>query len=109
MNLNNKILAFTTENDAKMISCNNLMLHEFEETWEDCEFKYYRCAAHILNLAINHGMELKVSVIDKIRKFVNKIRNSTIFYDQLRSYYKEIKKGYCKPDLDVITRWNSIF
>src|SRR6185369_12082256 len=109
MNLNDKVLALTTDNDAKMISCGNLMLYEFEETCEHCDFHHYRCAAHILNLAVNHGMELRAPIIDKVRKFVNKIRNSTKFCDELRDYCKEMKKNYCKPDLDVATRWNSTF
>ena len=83
MNLNGKVLALTTDNDAKMISCGNLMLCEFEEIYESCDFCHYRCAAHILNLAINHGMELKAPIIDKVRNFVNKIRNSTKFCDEL--------------------------
>ncbi len=92
-----------------MVSCGNLMLCEFEEIYEDCDFHHYRCAAHILNLAINHGMELKAPIVDKVRNFVNRIRNSTKFCDELRNYCKEMRKNYCKPDLDIATRWNSTF
>ena len=51
MNLNGKVLALTTDNDAKMVSCGNLMLCEFEEIYEDCDFHHYRCAAHILKFS----------------------------------------------------------
>src|SRR6266511_4929301 len=54
-------------------------------------------------------MQLRVRIIDKVRTFVNKIRHSTILCDALCSYCKVIKKDYLKPDLNIATRWNSIF
>ena len=54
-------------------------------------------------------MELKAPIVDKVRNFVNRIRNSTKFCDELRNYCKEMRKNYCKPDLDIATRWNSTF
>ncbi len=54
-------------------------------------------------------MQLRVRIIDKVRIFVNKICYFTVLCDTLRSYCKVIKKDYLKPDLDVATRWNSIF
>ncbi|CAJ0625946.1 1858_t:CDS:2 [Entrophospora sp. SA101] len=65
MNLNDKALVLTTNNDAKMIRCGNLMLYKLEETCEHCDFHHYRCAVHILNLAVNHGMVLRAPIIDK--------------------------------------------
>ncbi len=52
-------------------------------------------------------MKLRVKVIDKVRKFVNKIRHLTILYNAFCNYYKVINKDYHKPDLDVII--HSIF
>ena len=109
MNLNGKILSLTTDNDATMVLCGKNMITEFGETWNDKEFQHFRCVAHVLNIAINHGMQLRTEIIDKVRTFVNKIRHSTILCDALRSYCKVIKKDYLKPDLDVATRWNSTF
>src|SRR6266498_746985 len=61
------------------------------------------------NITISYGMRLKVRIIDKIRIFVNKIYHFTILCDAFRNYCKVIKKDYLKPDLDIITRWNSTF
>ena len=105
MHLNGKVLGFTTDNDSKMILCGNLLTTEFDNH----EFKHYRCAAHVLNIAINHGMELKVEIISKVRLFVNKIRHSTLLCDSIRNFCTIIKKNYLKLEIDVCTRWNSTF
>ncbi len=109
MNLNGKVLSLTTDNDATMVLCGKHMTNEFGIVWNDSEFQHYQCAAYVLNIAISHGMQLRVRIIDKVRTFVNKIRHSTVLCDALRSYCKVIKKDYLKPDLDIATRWNSIF
>ncbi len=54
-------------------------------------------------------MQLRVRIIDKVKIFVNKICHFTVLCDALCSYCKIIKKDYLKPDLDIATRWNSIF
>ena len=104
MNLNGKVLSLTTDNDATIILCGKSMTNEFDITWNNNEFNHFRYAAHILNITINHGMQLKVDIINKVRTFINKIRHSTVFCDSLRSYCKVIKKDYLKPDLDVVTQ-----
>ncbi len=54
-------------------------------------------------------MKLRVKVIDKVRKFVNKIHHLTVFSNALRNYCKVINKNYHKPDFNIITQQNSIF
>ena len=103
MNFNKKVLSLTIDNDATMILCDKSMTNEFDITWNNNEFNHFRYAAYILNIAINHGMQLKIDVIDKVRTFINKIRHFTVFCDSLRSYCKVIKKDYLKPDLDIVT------
>src|SRR6266498_984573 len=109
MNLNGKVLSLTTDNDAIIVLCNKHMTNEFGIVWNDSEFQHYQCAAHILNIAISHGMQLRVRIIDKVRIFINKIRHFTVFYDAFHNYCKIIKKDYLKLDLDIATRWNSTF
>ncbi|CAG8678074.1 9738_t:CDS:2, partial [Ambispora gerdemannii] len=109
MNLNGKILALIIDNDSKMILCGKLIIHKLNIKWNNCEFQHYRYAAHVLNIAITHGMELSVGIINKARIFVTKIQNSTILCDMLRSYCQVIKKNYIKPDLEVITCWNNAY
>src|SRR6266542_6575029 len=86
MNLNGKVLSLTTNNDATMVLCGKYMTNECGIVWNDSEFQHYRYAAHVLNIAISHGMQLRVRIIDKV-----------------------ITKDYLKPDLDIATRWNSTF
>ena len=101
MNLNGKILSLTMDNDATMVLCGKNMTTEFEETWNDKEFQHFWCVAHVLNIAINHEIQLRIEIIDKVRIFVNKICHSTIFCDAFHSYCKVIKKDYLKPDFDI--------
>ncbi len=54
-------------------------------------------------------MQLRIRIIDKVRTFINKIHHFIVLCDALRSYCKVIKKDYLKPDLDIVTRWNSTF
>ncbi len=109
MNLNGKVLSLTTDNDATMVLYGKHMTNEFGIVWNDSKFQHYWCVAHVLNIAISHGMQLRVRIINKVRTFVNKICHFTILCDALCSYCKVIKKDYLKPDLDITTRWNSIF
>src|SRR6266542_5913502 len=109
MNINGKVLYLTMDNDATMVLCDKHMTNKFGIVWNDSEFQHYRCAAHILNIAISHEMQLRVRIIDKVKTFVNKIHHFTVLCDALCSYCKVIKKDYLKPDLNVSTRWNSTF
>ncbi|CAG8827375.1 25876_t:CDS:2, partial [Dentiscutata erythropus] len=43
-----------------------------EREWNEFEFKHYRYAAHILNIAISYGMQLQTELIEKVRTFVSK-------------------------------------
>src|SRR6266508_3152606 len=94
MNLNEKILSLTMDNDATIVLCDKYMTNKF---------------GIVLNIAISHEMQLRIRIIDKVKIFVNKIRHFTVLCDALRSYCKVIKKDYLKPDLNVATRWNSSF
>jgi len=86
MNLNEKILTIN----------NNVIIILYS--------KYYQCAVYVLNIAISHGIQLKVRIIDKVKTFINKIHYFTILYNALCSYCKVIKKDYLKPDFDNATR-----
>ncbi|CAG8627487.1 3060_t:CDS:2 [Acaulospora morrowiae] len=62
-----------------MVLCGELMKKE----WNEFEFGHYRCAAHILNIAVNHGMQLQTTLIEK--------------------------ENYITPKIDIITCWNSTY
>ena len=72
-------IMLTTDNYSAIILYEKLL----EKEWNEFEFQHYRCAAHILNIAINYGMQLQTTLIEKVRNFVTKIHYSTIFCDEL--------------------------
>ncbi|CAG8438866.1 3369_t:CDS:2 [Scutellospora calospora] len=76
---------------------------ELQQSLTNHELVHQRCAAHILNIAVQHGLQLVSSVITKVQDFVIKIRNSTKFSDSLKKIYKQENIAELKPDLDVET------
>ena len=76
MNLNRKVLSLTMDNDVTIVFCDKHMTNEFGIVWNDSEFQYYQCAAHVLNIVISHRIQLRIKIIDKVRTFVNKIHHS---------------------------------
>ncbi len=104
MNLNEKILFLTMDNDITIVLCDKYMTNKFNIVWNDSEFQHYWYAAHILNITINHKMQLRVRIIDKIRTFINKIHHFIVLYNALHSYYKIIKKDYLKSDFNIVIR-----
>jgi len=57
------------------------------------DFIYFKYAAYILNLAVQEGIKLINSLIDKARKFFSKIRNSQPLFEELKKIF-EIKKNH---------------
>ena len=45
-------------------------------------FAHYRCAAHIINLAVKAGMDYVRNEIKKHRQFVIKVKNSPLLLDK---------------------------
>ena len=56
--LNNKVIALTTDNKSAMVVCGCLLAHELEADFNNIGFSHYRCAAHVLNLAAKQGLEM---------------------------------------------------
>ncbi|CAG8577218.1 14231_t:CDS:2, partial [Dentiscutata erythropus] len=63
---------------------------------------YHRCSTHVLNLTVNYRMQLKVSVISKVRDCVNKIKYSTVLCNALRQFCEMNQKSYTKPIVDEV-------
>ncbi|CAJ0827982.1 3684_t:CDS:2 [Entrophospora sp. SA101] len=72
-----KLLGITMDNAQSMIAA----ARELKIKLENQEFVHQRCAARILNIAVQHGLQLSDPIIKKIPEL--------------------------KPDLDVETRWNN--
>lgn len=100
-----KLLGITTDNAQNMIAAG----WELKNSLNNSELVHQWCAAHILNLAVQHGLQLVSPVIKKVRDFVIKIRNSTKLSDSLKTVYNQENVNELKPDLDVETRWNSTY
>ncbi|CAG8809406.1 12805_t:CDS:2, partial [Racocetra persica] len=95
-----KLLGITTDNAYSMIAAGR----ELKETLDNYELVHQRCAAHILNIAIQHGLQLASITIKRVRDFVTKIRHSTRLSESLKTIYKLENKPELRPDLDIETR-----
>jgi BED zinc finger len=104
-----KTLALTTDNASSMISCGEFILEELEEEFQNLDFAHYRCAAHVLNLAVNKGLSVISESVRKVRSLMSYIKNSQPVRDSLKSLCKVKGINYLAPELDVNTRWNSTF
>lgn len=108
-NLENKILGLTTDNASSMIKCGKIIKQELIQTSGNNNFNHYRCAAHILNLAAQKGIEILSCEIIKVRELMTKIKKSIILCDKLRALCNMKELTYLKPELDIATRWNSTY
>ena len=104
-----KALALTTDNASSMIVCGNLITEELEEEFGNLNFSHYRCAAHILNLAVNKGVELVNESIEKIRSLMSYIKSSQPVNDSLKILCNVKAINYLVPETDIKTRWNFTF
>lgn len=107
--LKEKMLAITTDNATTMLAVGRLIAGKLEYDVVNSTFGNYRCAAHIINLAANQGLELIDNAIVKVRNLMKKFKSSVILSDELRNLCKCAKIHYLGPELDVKTRWNSTY
>ncbi|CAG8749893.1 14072_t:CDS:2, partial [Rhizophagus irregularis] len=107
--ISNDILALTTDNRSNMIACGNQLATELDQEFNNMAFTHYRCAAHIINLAVKAGMSHVGNEIKKLRQFVVKIKNSPLFLDKLSEICTLKKVKFLKPILDIDIRWNSTY
>ena len=102
--ISNNILALTTDNGSNMIACGNQLATELDQEFNNMAFTHYRCAAHIINLAVKAGMNHVGNEIKKLRQFVVKIKNSPLFLDKLSEICTLKKVKFLKPILDIDIR-----
>jgi len=108
-NIEKKILAVTTDNAANMITFGQQLKIKLENECNNVEFMHFRCAAHILNLAVQEGIKLISELIEKARKFASKIRNSLSLFEELKKIFEMKNQPFLVPEVDVPTRWNSLY
>ncbi len=108
-NIGNKILAVTTDNAANMINFGRHLATMLADKFNNKEFMHFRCAAHILNLAVQAGLKLINEPIEKARKFSSKIRNSQPLFEELKKIFAMKGRPFLVPEVDTPTRWNSLY
>ncbi|CAG8814902.1 5046_t:CDS:1, partial [Racocetra fulgida] len=59
--ITNKLLGITTDNAQSMIAAGR----ELKQSLNNHELVHQQCAAHILNIVVQHGLQLVSSVITK--------------------------------------------
>jgi hypothetical protein len=104
-NLETKTLAITTDNAASMVSCCNYLKAELDTLQNS--FSHYRCIAHIINIAAQHGLKRISEAVNKVHEVMKKIKYSPTLITRLKDFCNIKGIKYLSPVLDVTTRWNS--
>ena len=109
LNLASKVLAITTDNAASMVVCGRKMKEELKNTFNNVNFSHFRCGAHILNIAVQHGLQIHDKSVEKVWKFMIKVRNSSKLLEDLKRIFKSQSIEFLSPQLDINTQWNSTY
>jgi hypothetical protein len=70
---------------------------------------HHRCGAHILNIAVQHGLQVHDDTIKKVRNFMKKIHNSINLMEDFKRIFHSQSIEFLSPQLDVEIRWNSTY
>ncbi len=108
-NINDRVISLTTDNGSNMVACGWDLIIELNREFSNLSFKHYRCAAHIINLAVKAGLKCIDSAIIKLWQLVIKVRNSLKLLDDLRTICFIKQKQFIMPVQDVETRWNATY
>ena len=63
----------------------------------------------MLNLAVIQGISVFSESVKKARVFASHIRRSQPCFEELKKVFAMKGKPFLVPDLDVETRWNSMY
>ena len=76
-NISNKILALTTDNESAMLVCEKEIASALDIEFSTMIFAHYRYTAHVLNLGVKQKLNIVCGSINKMRKLMSTIKNST--------------------------------
>jgi hypothetical protein len=107
--LGKKVLAMTTDNGANMVNLAEHLNSYLIQKYDNRDFMHLRCGAHVLNLAVKEGIKLIDQPIEKLRKIASTIRNSQPILEELKTIFEMKNQNFLIPDLDITTRWNSLY
>ncbi|CAB5215525.1 unnamed protein product, partial [Rhizophagus irregularis] len=107
LNIANRLIGITSDNEAKMLAATR----QIKETLNLSEFRHYRCAAHVLNLAVEAALNTSIvpNCVKKLRAFISTVRNSPKKMNKLKEYFRIEKIKFKAPLPDCATRWNYTF
>ncbi|GBC12078.2 zinc finger BED domain-containing protein RICESLEEPER 2-like [Rhizophagus irregularis DAOM 181602=DAOM 197198] len=107
LNIANRLIGITSDNEAKMLAATR----QIKKTLNLSEFRHYRCAAHVLNLAVEAALNTSIvpNCVKKLRAFISTVRNSPKQMDKLKEYFQIEKIKFKAPLPDCATRWNYTF
>ncbi len=108
-NINDRVISLTTDNRSNIVACGRDLTIELDREFSNLSFKHYRCAAHIINLAVKAGLKCVDSAIIKLRQLVIKVRNFLKLLDNLRTIYSVKQKQFIMPVQDIEIRWNATY
>lgn len=104
LNIANRLIGITSDNEAKMLAATR----KIKDALNLSEFRHYRCAAHVLNLAVEAALNASIvpNCVKKLRTFISTVRNSPKQMDKLKEYFRIEKIKFKAPLPDCATRWN---
>ncbi|KAE8245889.1 hypothetical protein A4X06_0g5348 [Tilletia controversa] len=107
--IDRKISACVTDNTATA-SAYNISTH-LQAAVAPRPFHKMRCSAHLLQLAIKHGLaDAKTSdILEPLRKFSNTVRRSIPLSQKLKEMCARTGDTYSRPKRDMDVRWNSTY
>ncbi|CAB4419542.1 unnamed protein product [Rhizophagus irregularis] len=107
LNIADRLIGITSDNEAKMLAATQLIKEDLNLS----EFRHYRCAAHILNLAVEAALNTSIvpNCVKKLRIFISTVRNSPKQMDKLKEFFQVEKIKFKVPLSDCTTRWNYTF
>ncbi|KAJ4772136.1 Zinc finger BED domain-containing protein DAYSLEEPER [Rhynchospora pubera] len=112
-NVDGKMFSLTLDNDSANGLCVIEMIRRLNDNQALCcggRFFHVRCAAHIINLVVQAGINAIKQSIENVRGAVNKIKNSPLLEEEFRRRATEVGLDSSKGlSSDVSTRWNSTY
>ncbi|CAG8618834.1 9563_t:CDS:2, partial [Gigaspora rosea] len=104
-----QLLFLNADNATNMDACGRHLANLLQSRYNNTNFCRVRCASHILNLAVKEGISVLDGFVKKAREFTSHIQRSQPCFEELKKVFIMKNKQFLVPDLDVDTRWNSIY
>lgn len=104
-----KILGITTDNASNMQTFYDSF---YEKIKVFSPFTTnFGCGCHIINLAVQNGINEIIPKIEKLRDINKKLKDSPKLFQEFKEVYDHFKPNFPfkTPKLDVKTRWNSLY